>query len=98
DFHVTGVQTCALPISVFAWLWPWLEKRGRNPSKPLKSAIGLLFAALSFLPLIAAAEIAATGAMASVWWLVLAYFTLELGEMCLRSEERRVGKGCRHLA
>ncbi|MDG6347387.1 oligopeptide:H+ symporter [Luteimonas sp. 8-5] len=68
---------------VFAWLWPWLEKRGRNPSKPMKSAIGLLFAALSFLPLIAAAEIAATGAMASVWWLVLAYFVLELGEMCL---------------
>ena len=68
---------------VFAWLWPWLEKRGRNPSKPLKSAIGLLFAALSFLPLMAAADIAATGAMASVWWLVLAYFTLELGEMCL---------------
>ena len=68
---------------LFAWLWPWLEKRGRNPGKPLKSAIGLLFAALSFLPLIAAAKIAGTGAMASVWWLVLAYFILEIGEMCL---------------
>ena len=68
---------------LFAWLWPWLEARGRNPGKPLKSAIGLLFAALSFLPLIAAAKIAGTGAMASVWWLVLAYFILEIGEMCL---------------
>jgi hypothetical protein len=68
---------------LFAWLWPWLEKRGRNPSKPLKSAIGLLFAALSFLPLMAAAKAAGSGAMASVWWLVLAYFVLEIGEMCL---------------
>ncbi|RZA22231.1 MAG: MFS transporter [Lysobacteraceae bacterium] len=68
---------------LFAWLWPWLEARGRNPGKPLKSAIGLLFAALSFLPLMAAAEVAGTGVMASVWWLVLAYFILEIGEMCL---------------
>ena len=68
---------------LFAWLWPWLEARGRNPGKPLKSAIGLLFAALSFLPLMAAAQIAGTGAMASVWWLVLAYLILEVGEMCL---------------
>jgi len=68
---------------LFAWLWPWLDKRDRNPSKPMKSAIGLLFAALSFLPLMAAAKVAGTGAMASVWWLVLAYFVLEIGEMCL---------------
>ncbi|MEO6227064.1 MAG: peptide MFS transporter [Thermomonas sp.] len=68
---------------LFAWLWPWLEARGRNPGKPMKSAIGLLFAALSFLPLMAAAHSAAGGTMASVWWLVLAYFVLEIGEMCL---------------
>jgi proton-dependent oligopeptide transporter, POT family len=68
---------------LFAWLWPWLDARGWNPSKPMKSAIGLLFAALSFLPLIAAAKIAGGGAMASVWWLVLAYLLLEIGEMCL---------------
>jgi POT family proton-dependent oligopeptide transporter len=49
----------------------------------MKSAIGLAFAALSFLPLLAAAKVAGTGAMASVWWLVLAYFVLEIGEMCL---------------
>lgn len=68
---------------VFAWLWPWLDRRGMNPPKPLKSAIGLLFGALAFLPLMAAADVAGTGVMASVWWLVLAYFILEVGEMCL---------------
>ncbi len=44
---------------LFAWLWPWLDRRGWNPSKPMKSAIGLAFAALSFLPLLAAAKVAA---------------------------------------
>ncbi|HEU0153049.1 MAG TPA: oligopeptide:H+ symporter [Arenimonas sp.] len=68
---------------VFAWLWPWLEKRGMNPSKPAKMAIGLVAAGLAFLPMIAAADAASSGVMASVWWLVLAYFILEIGEMCL---------------
>jgi len=68
----------------FAWLWPWLERRGWNPSKPAKSAIGLLFAALAFLPLLSAAHaVTGPGVFASVWWLVLAYFLLEVGEMCL---------------
>lgn len=68
---------------LFAWLWPWLEKRGLNPSKPAKMAIGLVLAGLSFIPMMMAADIAATGVMASVWWLVLAYFILEVAEMCL---------------
>ncbi|HEX5756828.1 MAG TPA: oligopeptide:H+ symporter, partial [Arenimonas sp.] len=68
---------------IFAWLWPWLDRRGLNPSKPAKMAIGLVFAGLAFLPLIWAAESAAGGTMASVWYLVLAYFVLEIGEMCL---------------
>ena len=68
---------------LFAWLWPWLEKRGMNPSKPAKMAFGLVVAGLSFIPLMMAADIAATGVMASVWWLVLAYFILVVAEMCL---------------
>ena len=68
---------------LFAWLWPWLEKRGLNPSKPAKMAFGLVVAGLSFIPLMMAADISATGVMASVWWLVLAYFILEVAEMCL---------------
>lgn len=68
---------------IFAWLWPWLDRRGWNPSKPAKSAIGLTFAGLAFLPLVAAAQSIDGSGMASVWWLVLAYFVLELGEMCL---------------
>ncbi|KAF1713028.1 peptide MFS transporter [Pseudoxanthomonas sacheonensis] len=69
---------------LFAALWAWLGRCGRDPSKPFKSALGLMFAGLSFIPLAwAAQQVGETGQMASVWWLVLAYLILEIGEMCL---------------
>lgn len=69
---------------LFAVLWGWLDRRRLDPSKPLKSSFGLIFAALSFVPLaLAAQHVGATGQMASVWWLVLAYLILAIGEMCL---------------
>jgi len=78
-----GAFMIVMLAPLFSWLWPWLDRRGLNPSKPAKMAIGLLVAGLSFFPLVAAANISASGALASVWWLVLAYFILEIGEMCL---------------
>jgi len=68
---------------LFTWLWPWLDRRGMNPSKPAKSAIGLLFAGLAFLPMAYAAHLAGINGVASVWWLVLAYGVLELGELSI---------------
>jgi POT family proton-dependent oligopeptide transporter len=67
----------------FSWLWPWLDRHGMNPSKPAKSAIGLLFAGLAFLPMAYAAHLAGIDGVASVWWLVLAYGILELGELSI---------------
>jgi len=68
---------------VFGWLWPWLERQGRNPSKPVKNAIGLAFTGLSFLVLSAANATVSDGHPGSVWWLLFAYFVLEIGELCL---------------
>lgn len=69
---------------LFALLWAWLERRRAEPGKAVKSAIGLVLGALSFVPLaLAAQQVGETGQMASVWWLVLAYFLLASGEMCL---------------
>ena len=69
---------------LFALLWAWLDRRGAEPGKPVKSAIGLVLGALAFVPLaLAAQQVGATGQMASVWWLVLAYFLLAAGEMCV---------------
>ncbi|QNP41113.1 peptide MFS transporter [Lysobacter solisilvae (ex Woo and Kim 2020)] len=79
-----GALFIVLLAPLFSVIWAWLDRRGLDPSKPTKSAMGLFFGGLSFLPLVWAAQHAgATGAMASVWWLVLAYLLLELGEMCL---------------
>ncbi|HEY5802311.1 MAG TPA: oligopeptide:H+ symporter [Lysobacter sp.] len=79
-----GALFLVLLAPVFGRLWDALDRRGMDPSKPVKSALGLLFAGLSFIPLAWAAQHAgATGEVASVWWLVLAYLVLEIGEMCL---------------
>jgi POT family proton-dependent oligopeptide transporter len=79
-----GAFFIVLLAPIFTFLWGWLDKFGANPSKPVKSAIGLMFGGLAFIPLaLAAQQVGLTGQMASVWWLVLAYFVLEMGEMCL---------------
>jgi POT family proton-dependent oligopeptide transporter len=79
-----GAIFLVLLAPVFTALWGFLGRRGADPSKPVKSALGLLIGGLSFIPLaLAAQQAGATGGQASVWWLVLAYFVLEVGEMCL---------------
>jgi POT family proton-dependent oligopeptide transporter len=67
----------------FAWLWPRLDARGWNPSKPAKSAYGLVFAGLAFLVLVWSARHPQANGLTSIWWFVFAYFVLEVGEMLL---------------
>ncbi|HMB56591.1 MAG TPA: oligopeptide:H+ symporter [Arenimonas sp.] len=79
-----GAIFLVLLAPIFSGLWGWLDKFNADPSKPIKSAIGLMFGGLAFVPMALAAQYAgASGEQASVWWLVLAYFVLEVGEMCL---------------
>ncbi|HVT35724.1 MAG TPA: peptide MFS transporter [Nevskiaceae bacterium] len=78
-----GALFIVLLSPLFAWLWPFLDRRGLNPSKPLKSAIGLAFSGLAFLPLAAANAGVTDGHLGSVWWLVLAYLLIEIGEVSL---------------
>ncbi len=68
---------------IFAWLWPRLDKAGLNPSKPAKSAYGLIFAGLAFLVLVWSARHPEANGLTGIWWFVLAYFVLEVGEMLL---------------
>ncbi|MBN8728064.1 MAG: MFS transporter [Xanthomonadales bacterium] len=67
----------------FAWLWPRLERRGWNPGSAAKSAYGLVFAGLSFLVLVWSARHPEANGLTGIWWFVLAYFVLEVGEMML---------------
>lgn len=68
---------------VFAWLWPRLDKLGLNPSYPGKFAWGLVFCGLAFGILAFSAANPGVDGKVSLWWMILAYFVLVLGEMVL---------------
>jgi POT family proton-dependent oligopeptide transporter len=78
-----GALFIVLLAPAMSFLWPFLARLGANPHKTTKCVIGLALAGLAYLPLVAANAHAAHGALASVWWLALAYFILEVGEVCL---------------
>lgn len=66
---------------VFAWLWIKLGKK--QPTIPKKFALGLLFAGLSFLVILLPAYFGGERSLVSPLWLVLSYFLVVLGELCL---------------
>jgi proton-dependent oligopeptide transporter, POT family len=68
---------------VFAFLWQELGSRGREPSTPLKMALGLFLLGVGFLFLVAGGRRADAGVLVSPLWLVLAYLFHTLGELCL---------------
>jgi POT family proton-dependent oligopeptide transporter len=63
DWQVSGVVSTALNafwIVVLSmplvWFWGWLNRRGLEPSTPMKMALGMFLTCLSFLILFAAAK------------------------------------------
>lgn len=68
---------------VFSRLWMWLDKFGKNPTIPMKMAIGLFFASGGSLIMAQAAKVAKNGELAGMEWLVFIYFIHTIGELCL---------------
>ncbi|KKB38265.1 peptide MFS transporter [Bacillus thermotolerans] len=66
---------------VFAWLW--IKLGNRQPSTPKKFSLGLFFAGLSFLVMIIPAYTNGTETLVNPMWLVLSFFLVVLGELCL---------------
>ncbi|MGG3914963.1 peptide MFS transporter [Rossellomorea vietnamensis] len=66
---------------VFAWMW--VKLGDRQPSIPKKFSFGLLFAGLSFLVILLPAQMGGEGSLVNPLWLVLSYFIVVLGELCL---------------
>ncbi|QVY61463.1 peptide MFS transporter [Cytobacillus gottheilii] len=66
---------------VFAWLW--VKLGDRQPSVPKKFSLGLLFAGISFLVILLPAYFGGTDSLVNPLWLVLSYFIVVLGELCL---------------
>lgn len=65
---------------VFAFLW--IRLGSKQPSSPVKFALGLLFVALSFVLMVPAAKLTAHGLVGPLW-LVGLYFLQTVGEMLL---------------
>jgi len=64
--------------------WLWIRLGPRQPSSPVKFALGLLFAGLGFALLVPAAKMAQEqGVLVSPLWLVGVYFVHTIGELCL---------------
>lgn len=66
---------------VFAWLW--VKLGNRQPTIPQKFSLGLLFGGLSFLIILLPAYLGGPASLVNPLWLVLSYFVVVLGELCL---------------
>ncbi|GAA0412509.1 peptide MFS transporter [Paenibacillus motobuensis] len=66
---------------VFAWIW--MKLGHRQPTIPQKFSLGLLFAGLSFLIILLPAYFGGANSLVNPLWLVLSYFVVVIGELCL---------------
>lgn len=70
----------ALP---FAGLWVWLAKRRREPSTPVKFALGMLQMSISFGAMVYGASLVGADGKVGLVWLLLGYLFQTTGELCL---------------
>jgi len=70
---------------IFAWLWVRLGKSRKEPSSPVKFALGLLFVGAGFAVVAVAARVSAANgdALVSPMWLTVVYLLHTIGELCL---------------
>jgi POT family proton-dependent oligopeptide transporter len=68
---------------LFANLWPWLNRRGREPSTAVKSGLGVLQIGLGFFAFAVGAHLASIHQRASMVWLFLGYLLMTTGELCV---------------
>ena len=68
----------------YIFLWAFLRKRGKEPTTASKIVLGLFLTAMSCLVMVAAVYFSKNGMIkASALWLVAAYASVTLGELCL---------------
>jgi POT family proton-dependent oligopeptide transporter len=68
---------------IFAWLWVWLGKRGKEPSAPAKFGLALAQVGLSFLVFVWGANTVGPAVATPVFFVFLIYFLQTTGELCL---------------
>lgn len=96
DMHVFGIALPALSVNNFlppAWvvllslffaaLWPWLNKRGLEPSTPAKFALSFIFVAMGFFTFYLACQASLNHGLIPLLAFVGGYFFIICGEMCI---------------
>lgn len=89
-FTVTSSQTQSFNpgfilifAPVFAALWAWLGRKGRDPNTLVKFGLGLVQVGAGFLLLVWGAQFADAGFRLPMLFLLLAYLLHTTGELCL---------------
>ena len=68
---------------VFALIWQGMGRHGRDPSTPVKFALGIAQAGLGFGALVLGASMPDDAGKVALGWFVLAYLLHTTGELCL---------------
>lgn len=68
---------------LFSILWTFLGRRRKDPSAPVKMALGLLLISVGFLFMCGAARQSASMGRAALLWIIATYLFHSLGELCL---------------
>lgn len=96
DMHVLGFELPALSVNnflppawviilslVFAALWPWLNKKGLEPSTAGKFALSFVFVAAGFFTFYLACQANLSYGLIPLLAFVAGYFFIICGEMCI---------------
>jgi POT family proton-dependent oligopeptide transporter len=67
----------------FSWLWGFLDKRGREPSVPVKFALGVLQLGLGFFVLVWGIGTANSAGMVALMFMIMTYLFHTTGEVCI---------------
>ncbi|HEY0060455.1 MAG TPA: peptide MFS transporter [Flavisolibacter sp.] len=96
DMHFLGWDLPPLSVNNFlppgwvivlsflaAWLWPWLSKRGMEPSTPMKFGFSFLLMGIGFYVFYLACKSSEGSGLIPLWTFVAGYFFIICGELCL---------------
>jgi len=83
-FQSVNAGAIFLMAPFFSAIWTRLGRVGRNPSQPVKIALGLIFLGLGYVFMVWAGKITVGGAAkASMMFVLITYLLHTVGELCL---------------
>ena len=96
NMHVGGVELPALAVNNFlppgwvvilsigfAWLWPWLNRKGIEPSTPSKFALSFILLGIGFYVFYLGCATSTQKGLIPLVTFIFGYFFIISGEMCL---------------